>query len=42
MTAGDNQVVLPFRELGVDKAQVRPLLISQIINWGTTTSYRRS
>lgn len=38
MTAGLNEVNLPFREQGIDKAQVRPLLVSQIIQWGTTDS----
>ena len=38
MTAGLNEVNLPFREIGIDKAQVRPLLVSQIIQWGTTNS----
>lgn len=38
MTAGLNEVNLPFRESGIDKAQVRPLLVSQLIQWGTTDS----
>ena len=38
MTAGDNEVNLPMRELGIDKAQVRPAHVSQIIQWGTTSS----
>ena len=38
MVAGDDLVNLPFREMGIDKSEVRPLLISQIIQWGTTAS----
>lgn len=37
-TAGLAPVVLPFREMGVDKAPVRPLSVSELISWGTTTS----
>jgi HK97 family phage major capsid protein len=36
--AGDAPVVLPFREMGVDKPQTRPMLVSDLITWGTTTS----
>jgi len=36
--SGNAPVVLPMREAGVDKAPVRPLLISDIIQWGTTSS----
>ena len=36
--AGDAPVVLPFREGGVDKAPVRPPVVSDIIAWGTTSS----
>jgi len=36
--AGDAPVVLPFRDAGVDKAPKRALLVSDIIQWGTTTS----
>ena len=38
LIAGVNEVNLPFRELGVSKAPVRPLTVSQIIQWGTTSS----
>ena len=36
--AGVAPVVLPFREAGVDKAPVRAMTVSDIIQWGTTTS----
>lgn len=36
--SGDAPVVLPMREIGVDKAPVRPPTVSDIIQWGTTTS----
>lgn len=36
--AGNAPVVLPFREMGVDKPPVRPVLVSDLIMWGTTTS----
>ena len=36
--AGDAPVVLPFREAGVDKPPVRPPAVSDIIQWGTTSS----
>ena len=36
--AGNSPVVLPFREAGVDAPPKRPLLVSDIIQWGTTTS----
>ena len=35
---GDAPVVLPFREVGVDKAPVRPPMVSDLISWGTTNS----
>jgi HK97 family phage major capsid protein len=34
---GDAPVVLPFRELGVDKAPVRPPMVADLIQWGTTS-----
>ena len=37
-TDGAAPVVLPFRELGVDKAPVRPPLVSDLIQWGMTNS----
>jgi len=36
--AGAAPVVLPFRESGIDKAPVRPPVVSDIIAWGTTSS----
>lgn len=36
--SGDAPVVLPFRELGVDKAPVRPPAVADLIQWGTTSS----
>ena len=36
--AGDAPVVLPFREAGVDKTTYAPTLLSDIIQWGTTSS----
>lgn len=36
--AGDSPVVAPFREVGVDKPAVRPLLVSDLISWGMTSS----
>jgi HK97 family phage major capsid protein len=36
--SGIAPVVLPFREIGVDKAPVRMPVVSDIISWGTTTS----
>jgi len=36
--SGDAPVVLPFREAGVSKDPVRPLLVSSIIQWGVTSS----
>ena len=35
---GAAPVVLPFREMGVDKAPVRPPAVSDLIQWGTTSS----
>ncbi len=36
--AGNAPVVLPFREMGIDKSPVRPPMVSDLIQWGTTSS----
>jgi HK97 family phage major capsid protein len=35
---GDAPVVLPMREIGIDKAPVAPPAVSDLIQWGTTSS----
>ncbi len=37
-TDGDAPVVLPFREAGIDKLLARPTMVSQLVQWGTTSS----
>ena len=37
-TDGKAPVTLPFREMGVGKEPRRPLMVSDIIQWGTTSS----